>query len=201
MSRAITRLLLTASLTLVFILRNGALVHAIPTSAAFKSTLNDIIQQRSISHRSTSDGCSSNSGAVDTGNANTFWMERIKHQGKAPFNPYSEDYKVFRNVKVCSLMELGYDMVLILCLGLWCCWRWCSRRHRGDQVSISMTVFIIVLYFLLLCSEAITDQDRCGGGKCGSSTYVYHSSALFIGNAFIAIWTRVSPAIVYFPQG
>jgi len=28
-----------------------------------------------------------------------FWMERIKHQGRAPFHPNPE-YKVFRNVKV-----------------------------------------------------------------------------------------------------
>ncbi|KAJ3505032.1 hypothetical protein NLJ89_g7631 [Agrocybe chaxingu] len=28
-----------------------------------------------------------------------FWMERIKHQGKAPFNPDPKGYKVFRNVK------------------------------------------------------------------------------------------------------
>jgi hypothetical protein len=30
-----------------------------------------------------------------------FWMERIKHQGSAPFNPDPNGYKVFRNVKVC----------------------------------------------------------------------------------------------------
>ncbi|PPQ70368.1 hypothetical protein CVT24_013143 [Panaeolus cyanescens] len=28
-----------------------------------------------------------------------FWMEKIKHQGKSPFNPNPQDYKVFRNVK------------------------------------------------------------------------------------------------------
>src|SRR6266545_1227004 len=34
-----------------------------------------------------------------------FWMERIKHQGKAPFHP-DPQYKVFRNVKVRSPFEL-----------------------------------------------------------------------------------------------
>jgi len=29
-----------------------------------------------------------------------FWMEDIRHQGKAPFNPDPSGYKVFRNVKV-----------------------------------------------------------------------------------------------------
>jgi len=31
----------------------------------------------------------------------TFWMEAIKHQGKAPHHPNAQTYKVFRNVKVC----------------------------------------------------------------------------------------------------
>lgn len=29
----------------------------------------------------------------------TFWMENIKHQGIAPFNPSPGSYQVFRNVK------------------------------------------------------------------------------------------------------
>ena len=29
-----------------------------------------------------------------------FWMEKIKHQGRSPFNPDPSGYKVFRNVKV-----------------------------------------------------------------------------------------------------
>ena len=29
----------------------------------------------------------------------SFWMERVKHQGRAPFHP-DPQYKVFRNVKV-----------------------------------------------------------------------------------------------------
>ena len=29
----------------------------------------------------------------------TFWMEQIKHQGKAPFNPQAGSYQVFRNVR------------------------------------------------------------------------------------------------------
>src|SRR6266545_3736292 len=34
-----------------------------------------------------------------------FWMENVKHQGKAPFNPDPSGYKVFRNVKVCITSE------------------------------------------------------------------------------------------------
>jgi len=124
MSRAITRLLLTASLTALF-LHNSALVHAIPTSATdttavmapksgniFKSALNAISQRGTTTDNLNSKGCSNQGhpfpdvvGTI-TGNASPFWMEKIKHQGKAPFNPDPEGYKVFRNVKVrASLTE------------------------------------------------------------------------------------------------
>ena len=32
-------------------------------------------------------------------NVGTYWMEQIRHQGKAPFNPQAGSYQVFRNVK------------------------------------------------------------------------------------------------------
>jgi hypothetical protein len=39
-----------------------------------------------------------------------YWMETIKHQGTAAFNPNPSTYKVFRNVKVCLFYELwAYD--------------------------------------------------------------------------------------------
>ena len=44
--------------------------------------------------------CSSPLGAGTSGPDDPFWMETIKHQGKAPFNPNPNGYKVFRNVKV-----------------------------------------------------------------------------------------------------
>ena len=44
--------------------------------------------------------CSSPLGAGTSGPNDPFWMETIKHQGKAPFNPNPNGYKVFRNVKV-----------------------------------------------------------------------------------------------------
>ena len=92
----------------------------------------------------------------------------------------------------------------LLCLGLWCRWRWCSRRHRRDQVGIAALNCIcdlIFSWFVLPFSLAISSQNRCGGGTCGSSTYVYHSGVLFIGDTFIFLWSSISPAIVYFPQG
>jgi hypothetical protein len=126
MSRAITRLLLTASLTIALFLHNSALVHAIPTSAIdttavmasksgniFKSALNAISQRGTTTDNLNSNGCSNHrppfpgAASTITANASPFWMERIKHQGKAPFNPDPEGYKVFRNVKVrASLIDL-----------------------------------------------------------------------------------------------
>ena len=44
--------------------------------------------------------CSTPLGAGTSGPNEPFWMETIKHQGKAPFNPNPNGYKVFRNVKV-----------------------------------------------------------------------------------------------------
>lgn len=44
--------------------------------------------------------CSSPLGAGTSGPNDPFWMETIKHQGKAPFNSNPNGYKVFRNVKV-----------------------------------------------------------------------------------------------------
>lgn len=35
-----------------------------------------------------------------------FWMERVNHQGRAPFHP-DPQYKVFRNVKVHPIFDSG----------------------------------------------------------------------------------------------
>ncbi|KAF9044173.1 exo-beta-1,3-glucanase [Panaeolus papilionaceus] len=43
--------------------------------------------------------CSTPLGAGTSGASDPFWMQSIKHQGKAPFNPNPSSYKVFRNVK------------------------------------------------------------------------------------------------------
>ena len=126
MSRAITRVLLTASLTISLFLHNGVPVHAIPTSATdttdvmapkpgniFKSALNALSQRGSTTDILNSNACSNPRqlfpGAIglNTEDTGPFWMEKIKHQGKAPFNPDPEGYKVFRNVKVrASLTDL-----------------------------------------------------------------------------------------------
>ena len=157
MSRGTTRLLLTASLTIALFLHNSVLVHAIPTSASdttavmaskksgsiFKSALNAISRRGS-----TPDDLNSNANhghpfpgtiGATIGDASPFWMEKIKHQGKAPFNPDPNGYNVFRNVKVrasLTYLRLGMQGVLILCLGLRCRWRWYSWWYRCDQVSI-----------------------------------------------------------------
>ncbi|PPQ70366.1 hypothetical protein CVT24_013141 [Panaeolus cyanescens] len=43
--------------------------------------------------------CSTPLGAGTAAASDPFWMQSIKHQGKAPFNPNPSGYKVFRNVK------------------------------------------------------------------------------------------------------
>lgn len=65
-----------------------------------------------------------------------YWMETIKHQGTAAFNPNPSGYQVFRNVKVC--------IIVIMFCGLWTCnlpfsefrreRRWCHRRYSCDKV-------------------------------------------------------------------
>ncbi|KAF9531459.1 exo-beta-1,3-glucanase [Crepidotus variabilis] len=74
-----------------------------------------------------------------------FWMESIKHRGRAPFNSDPNGYKVFRNVK--DFGAVGDGM-------------------HDDTSAIN---------------QAISSQNRCGGGNCPSST--------------------TSPAVVYFPRG
>jgi len=65
--------------------------------------------------------CSSPLGAGASGPNDPFWMETIKHQGRAPFNPNPNTYKVFRNVKVCRFLFLFNPLLFLLQFiqGLW----------------------------------------------------------------------------------
>jgi len=49
-----------------------------------------------------------------------FWLEAIKHQGRAPFNAAPNDYKVFRNVKVRLQTIFRIIQALYISSGLWC---------------------------------------------------------------------------------
>jgi len=102
MSRAIAFYLLSAGLTFFLIL---PLVYAIPTPAVAPNSGIRSPQgvPTSATNNSHFNGCSPvkqpPSGST-TSDASPFWMEKIKRQGKAPFNPDPDAYKVFRNVKV-----------------------------------------------------------------------------------------------------
>lgn len=47
--------------------------------------------------------------------ADPFWLEAVRHQGKAAFNANPGSYQVFRNVKVCSLSR-GHVCALVVIL-------------------------------------------------------------------------------------
>ena len=53
----------------------------------------------SLSHEADMKQCR-DTCLVPATNDGSFWMEKIKHQGKSPFNPDPNNYKIFRNVKV-----------------------------------------------------------------------------------------------------
>jgi len=55
--------------------------------------------------------CTAPLGAGTSGPNAPFWMQSIKHQGTAPFNPNPSSYTVFRNVKVST--SLAIDPCLI----------------------------------------------------------------------------------------
>ncbi len=101
-----------------------------------------------------------------------FWMERIKHQGRAPFHPNPE-YKVFRNVKVRWRLLIKQEIHSIL-IGIRCYWRWSAWWCGCYQVGFGFWVSQSVEWVIYSCflSRAISAQNRCGGGSCRSSTWV-----------------------------
>ena len=113
--------------------------------------------------------CSSPLGAGTSGPDDPFWMETIKHQGKAPFNPNPNGYKVFRNVKVRRIF------CSIRCFPLTTYPRTMELSAMGFTTTLQLlSWFFFELSFTLLTqtstSAAIVDQGRCGGGSCKSST-------------------------------
>jgi len=121
-------------------------------------------------------------------------MEKIKHQGKAPFNPDPEGYKVFRNVEVRLIylrlvMRESADVFRTIVY-----WRRCSWRYGFYQVSA-------VDFDCIIWSSgfAITSQNRCGGGTRQFPTYGYHSTLLFYTFSFFR--TSISPLSYIFRKG
>jgi len=85
-----------------------------------------------------------------------FWLETIKHQGTAAFNPNPATYQVFRNVKVGALERPWLDLTTSAWPGFWCQGWWCYRWHSSDQVSEQFCFTLLTLQL-----------DQCGniGGK------------------------------------
>jgi len=76
----------------------------------FKSPLKLFSSSKSTNDAESSQDVSlslnlSSSVSIGHGGSSLFWMERIKHQGKSPFNSDPAGYKIFRNVKVCSFCD------------------------------------------------------------------------------------------------
>ena len=74
-----------------------------------------------------------------------FWLETIKHQGTAAFNPNPATYQVFRNVKVSALEKLWPDLTISAWPGFWCQGWWCYRWHSSDQVSEQFCFTLLTL--------------------------------------------------------
>src|SRR5258707_8353103 len=88
----------------LFPLFSFVLAFALPTVLSF------CIPPKSLLSRVPHEGESHKKGncldkcLVPAANDSPFWMEKIKHQGRSPFNPDPTGYKVFRNVKVCIVV-------------------------------------------------------------------------------------------------
>ena len=54
--------------------------------------------------------CTAPLGAGTANAADPFWMQTIKHQGTAAYNPNPSGYQVFRNVKVCGILFLDFHL-------------------------------------------------------------------------------------------
>ncbi|KAF7362795.1 Exo-beta-1,3-glucanase [Mycena venus] len=94
--------------------------------------------------------CTTPLGRGTAAPAAPFWMQNIKHQGIAAFNPNSTTYQVFRNVK-----DFGAKVVLHSVDAL-------SFLHnlQGDGITDDTAAI----------NAAISAGNRCGGGSCPSST-------------------------------
>jgi glucan 1,3-beta-glucosidase len=83
-----------------------------------------------------------------------YWLQSIKHQGTAAYNPHPTSYQVFRNVKDFGAKGDGVtDDTAAIKLGL------VISNLQTDRTSP-----------FRIYSAAISSGGRCGGGTCQSSS-------------------------------
>ncbi|KAF7359302.1 Exo-beta-1,3-glucanase [Mycena sanguinolenta] len=105
--------------------------------------------------------CKAPLGAGSAAPGDPFWMQNIKHQGIAAFNPDPKTYQVFRNVK-----DFG---------------------AKGDGVTDDTAV---------LRSPWVTDAKEASPCAIRRRT-CFKFAGVKISNR----WYRITPALVFFPQG
>ncbi|KAF4609561.1 hypothetical protein D9613_012297 [Agrocybe pediades] len=83
-----------------------------------------------------------------------FWMERIKHQGKSPFNPDPQGYKVFRNVKDYGAVGDGvHDDTAAINLAITSQNR-CGGGNCPSSTTYLITAPIVPYYYTQLIGDA-----------------------------------------------